>query len=89
MFVHSHSPVIAAVWLLICGLLALLWSPLSVAMGVTLLLVGLAGPAVLLIEWSDRSPTVPRALSKRPHAFRISPAPGWPSPLTHERRVRL
>ena len=64
MFVHCHSPIITVVWLLICGLLALLWSPLSVALGVGLLLGGRAGPAVLLIELSDRSPTVARAVPR-------------------------
>lgn len=52
MFVHFHRTVIAPVWLVVFGLLAVLWSPPSVAMGVVLLLVGLAGPAVMLILWS-------------------------------------
>ena len=54
MFVHFNRTVIAPVWLVVFGLLALLWSPLSVAMGVVLLLVGLAGPAVMILTlWSD------------------------------------
>ena len=60
MFVHSYRPVVALAWLLIFGLLALLWSPPTVAMGVVLLLVGLAAPVLMLIEWSDGTLTVAR-----------------------------
>jgi hypothetical protein len=63
MFVHFNRTVIAPVWLVVFGLLALLWSPLSVAMGVVLLLVGLAGPAVMILTlWSDPSVKVARAV---------------------------
>lgn len=50
MFVHVHRTVIAPVWLVVFGLLALRVVIPSVAM--VLLLVGLAGPAVMLILWS-------------------------------------
>jgi len=53
MFVHAYRTVIAPVWLIVFGLLALLWSPPSVAMGAALLVVGLAGPAAMLILWRD------------------------------------
>jgi hypothetical protein len=52
MFVHFHRTVIAPVWLVVFGLLALPVVTPSVAMGVVLLLVGLAGPAVMLILWT-------------------------------------
>jgi hypothetical protein len=58
MFVQFNRTTISPLWLVVFGLLALLWSPLSVAMGVLLFLVGFAGPAVMLILWSGRSVTV-------------------------------
>jgi hypothetical protein len=60
MFVHFSRTVIIPVWLVTFGLIALLWSPMSVAMGVLLLLVGLAGPAAMLILWKEPSPAFPR-----------------------------
>jgi hypothetical protein len=58
MFVHFNRTTIPSLWLLIFGLLALLWSPLSVAMGVLLLMVGISGPAAMLILWGRRPVTV-------------------------------
>ena len=60
MFVQFTRTTITPLWLVVFGLLALLWSPLSVAMGVLLFLVGFAVPAVMLILWNDRSLTVAR-----------------------------
>ena len=53
MFIHFPRTVIAPVWLVVFGLLALVWAPPSVAMTAILLLVGLAGPAAMLILWRD------------------------------------
>ena len=60
MLVQFNRTAIIPVWLVVFGLITLLWSPLSVAMGVLLLLVGLAGPLAMLILWKERSPAVPR-----------------------------
>src|SRR6476660_1361683 len=65
MFVQFNRTTMTPLWLVVFGLLALLWSPLSAATGVLLFLVGFAGPAVMLILWSDRSLTVaPQAVSR-------------------------
>lgn len=61
MFVQINRTTIIPLWLVVFVLLGLLWSTLSVAMGVLLLQVGLAGPAVMLILGSDPSLTVARA----------------------------
>lgn len=53
MFVRFARTAIAPVWLIVFGLLALMWSPLTAAMGALLLLVGLAGSAALLL-WKER-----------------------------------
>jgi hypothetical protein len=64
MFVHVNGTAIIRVWLVVFGLLALLWSPLSVPMGVLLTMVGLAGPVVMLILSKEApamlAPVVPR-----------------------------
>jgi ACR3 family arsenite efflux pump ArsB len=59
MFVQFNRTAITPLWLVVFGLLALLWSPPSVAMAVLLLLVGLAGPAAMLIVWKQASPAAP------------------------------
>jgi CHASE2 domain-containing sensor protein len=59
MFVQFNRTAITPLWLVVFGLLALLWSPPSVAMAVLLLLVGLAGPAAMLIVWKQPSPAAP------------------------------
>jgi hypothetical protein len=46
------------------GLLGLLWSALSVAMGVLLVMVGLAGPVVMLILSSEPSVTLARVVPR-------------------------
>jgi hypothetical protein len=64
MFVQFNTTTITPVWILVFGLLALLSSPLSVAMGVLLLMVGLAGPVVMLILSSKTSVTLARAVPR-------------------------
>jgi hypothetical protein len=64
MFVPFNRTAITRVWLLVFGLLAVLWSPLSVAMGVLLLMVGLAGPVVMLILSSEPSVTLARVVPR-------------------------
>jgi hypothetical protein len=51
---------ITAAWFVVLGLVALLWSPPSVAMGVFVLLVGLGCPAAMLILWNASSPVLAR-----------------------------
>lgn len=53
MFVFTRTTV-APLWLVVFALIALLWSPMTVAMGVLLLLIALAGPAAMLILWNRR-----------------------------------
>lgn len=64
MFVPINPTTITPVWLVVFGLLVLLWSPLSVAMGALLLMVGLAGPLTMLILWSDPTATVAPAVAR-------------------------
>jgi hypothetical protein len=64
MFVPINPTTITPVWLVVFGLLVLLWSPLSVAMGALLLMVGLAGPLTMLILWSDPTPTGAPAVAR-------------------------
>ena len=52
MFVPFNRTAITAAWFVVLGLVALLWSPPSVAMGVFVLLVGLACPAAMLMLWN-------------------------------------
>ena len=52
MFIRFSRTAIAPVWLVVFGLAALVWSPMTVGMGALLLVVGLAGPALLL--WKGR-----------------------------------
>jgi hypothetical protein len=53
MFVRFTRTAIVPIWLLGFGLVALVWAPLTVAMGALLLLVGVAGPAAVLF-WKGR-----------------------------------
>lgn len=46
--------VIAPVWLLLFGVLVLLWSPLTLLMGALLLLIAFAGPAAMFLLWKRR-----------------------------------
>jgi hypothetical protein len=64
MFVQFNRTTITPVWVIAFGLLALLWSPMSVAMGVLLLTVGVAGPVVTLYLWREPSPRVARAVPR-------------------------
>ena len=64
MFVPFNRTTITPVWVIAFGLLALLWSPMSVAMGVLLLTVGVAGPVVMLNLWREPSPRVARAVPR-------------------------
>ena len=61
MFVQFNRTAIIPIWLVVFGLLALLWSPLSVPMGVLLFMVGLAGPVVMLILSKETSATLASA----------------------------
>lgn len=49
MSAQFNRTTLPSLWLPVFGLLALLCSPLSVAMGVLLLMVGVTGPAAMLI----------------------------------------
>jgi hypothetical protein len=63
MFVPFNRTAITA-WFIVLGLVALLWSPPSVAMGpfvLFLLVGGLACPAAMLVLSSQPSPIVVRA----------------------------
>jgi hypothetical protein len=53
MFIRVARMAVAPVWLIAFALVVLVWSPLTVAMGVLLLLVGLAGAAAVLF-WQGR-----------------------------------
>jgi hypothetical protein len=64
MFVPFNRTTITPVWLIAFALLALLWSPMSAAMGVLLLTVGVAGPVVMLILSREPSPCVARAVPR-------------------------
>jgi hypothetical protein len=70
MFVQFNRTAIATVWFVSFGLLALLWSPPSVAMGVFLFLVALGCPAAMVFLWNEPSqvaaPAVPRVEGSRP-----------------------
>ncbi len=61
MFGPFNRTTITPVWVIAFGLLVLLWSPMSVAMGMLPLTVGVAGPVVMLILWREPSPRVARA----------------------------
>lgn len=51
---------IIPVWIVVFGLLALFWSPLTVTTGVLLLIGAVAVPTIMLVVWKERSPiTVP------------------------------
>jgi hypothetical protein len=53
------------IWLLGCGLFALFGSPMTLATGALLLMVGLLSPAVVIrLLWQDDSPTVAEALNR-------------------------
>lgn len=64
MFVPFNRTAVTAVWFVGAGLIALLWSPPSVAMGVFVLLVGLACPAAMIVLWKEPSPTVAPAIPR-------------------------
>jgi hypothetical protein len=52
MLVFSRA-VILPVWLVVFGLLALFWSPMTAAAGVGLLIVGIMGPSIMLMLWKE------------------------------------
>jgi hypothetical protein len=53
MFVRVARMAIGPVWLIAFALVVLVWSPLTVGMGLLLLMVGLAGAAAVLF-WQGR-----------------------------------
>jgi hypothetical protein len=53
MFVRFARSAIVPLWLIVFGLAALMWSPMTVAMGSFLLLAGLAGSGAILV-WQSR-----------------------------------
>jgi hypothetical protein len=65
MLVQFNRTAITHAWLIVFGLLAVLWSSLSVPMGVLLLMAGLAGPVVMLILSSEISATLARVVPRR------------------------
>lgn len=54
MFFRFSRTAIVPLWLVVFGLVALTWSPLTVATGVLLFVVGIAGPAAMLVLWKGR-----------------------------------
>jgi hypothetical protein len=52
-FIRFTRSAIVPMWLIVFGLAALMWSPLTVAMGVCLLLAALAG-SVGILMWQGR-----------------------------------
>ena len=64
MFVPFNRTTITPFWLIAFALLALLWSPMSVPMGVLLLTVGVTGSVVMLILSREPSPRVARAVTR-------------------------
>jgi hypothetical protein len=77
MFVAFDRIVLSTAWFVAFGLVALLWSPPTVAMGVCLLLVGLTCPAAMLVLWKNQSPrtvahAVPRIDVSRPAPVTIT-----------------
>ena len=65
MLVPFNRTAITAAWFVALGLVALLWSPPSFAMGVFVLLVGLVCPAAMLVLWNPSAPVVARAQRSR------------------------
>lgn len=68
MVVQFNRTAITPVWIVLFGVLGLLWSSLSIPMGVLLLMVGLAGPVLMLILSSETSAlarVVPRDRSQK------------------------
>jgi hypothetical protein len=66
MFVPFNRTAITAAWFIVLGLVALVWSPPSLAMGLFVVLFlfgGLAGPAAMLILSHQPSPMVVRAVA--------------------------
>ena len=53
MFVRFARSTVVPLWLAVFGLAALLWSPLTVAMGALLLVAALAGSTAILM-WQGR-----------------------------------
>lgn len=53
MFVRFARSTVVPLWLAVFGLAALLWSPMTVAMGALLLVAALAGSAAILV-WQAR-----------------------------------
>jgi predicted RND superfamily exporter protein len=66
MSTRSSRKAIIPMWLVLFGLLALLWSPLTVVTGVVLLTVGVVGSATMLILWKEP------ALVEVPHCVEAS-----------------
>ena len=53
MLVRFARSAVVPLWLIVFGLAALMWSPLTVAMGTVLLLAALAGSGAILM-WQGR-----------------------------------
>lgn len=63
------------VWIIVFGLLAVFWSPLTATTAVLLLIGAVVAPAVMLLEWTARSPSVAEVLSSSsPFSTRASGA---------------
>ena len=54
----SNRTVIIPVWMLVLGLLALFWAPLTAATAVLLLIGAVMAPAIMLVGWKKRAPGV-------------------------------
>jgi hypothetical protein len=77
MFIAFDRIVLSTAWIVAFGLVALLWSPPSVAMSVFLLLAGLSCPAAMFVVWKDQPPgtvahVVPRIDISRPAPVTIT-----------------
>jgi hypothetical protein len=59
----SHKAMLSF-WLGAFGLFAVFESPLTIAMGILLLTIGLMVPAVVLFLWRDHPPTVAEILNR-------------------------
>jgi hypothetical protein len=62
MSILFNRTAIIPVWIVVFGLLALFWSPLTTTTGVLLLIGAVVAPAIMLVVWKERSPTVAEVL---------------------------
>ena len=73
MFIAFDRIVLSTAWFVAVGLVGLLWSPPSVAMSVFVLLVGLTGPAAMLVFWKDQPPSTVARVVPRIDVSQLAP----------------